>query len=124
VKVVDSCGWLEYYRGGPLAETYREHVLAPDVLVPAVALYEVCKIIRRERSPEAADEVAVDMRSSTVIELDESLALHAAELSLGHRLAMADAMVYATAMQYDAELVTSDADLAGLPGVTYLERPS
>jgi predicted nucleic acid-binding protein len=36
---------------------------------------------------------------------------------------MADAIVYATARTEGAELVTGDADLRGLPGVTYLPKP-
>jgi predicted nucleic acid-binding protein len=39
------------------------------------------------------------------------------------RLAMADALVYATAVLNDAELITSDADFAPLSRVTYLQKP-
>jgi predicted nucleic acid-binding protein len=35
---------------------------------------------------------------------------------------MADAIVYATARSHDAELVTTDADLEGLPGVVFLSK--
>jgi len=47
-----------------------------------------------------------------------ALALAAADVSLELRLAMADSVVYATARAENAELVTSDKDLQGLPGVT------
>jgi predicted nucleic acid-binding protein len=39
---------------------------------------------------------------------------------LRHHLAMADAMVYATALTYDCPLYTSDADLKGLTLVQYI----
>ena len=60
---------------------------------------------------------------SQVVSLNEELALEAADLSLQYGLAMADAVVYATARHYEALLVTSDADFAELPGVKYLESP-
>jgi len=63
------------------------------------------------------------LMATQLVELDESLALSAAEVSLEHGLAMADAIVYATALREDAELVTSDADLAGLENVIYLPKP-
>ncbi|PYQ57979.1 MAG: hypothetical protein DMF58_16815 [Acidobacteria bacterium] len=46
------------------------------------------------------------------------MALTAAELSLAHRLAMADAVMLATARKYDADLITTDSDFAGIAGVT------
>jgi predicted nucleic acid-binding protein len=41
-------------------------------------------------------------------------------LALRHGLAMADAIVYATAQDHGAQLVTGDADLKDLPGVVYV----
>jgi predicted nucleic acid-binding protein len=62
------------------------------------------------------------MQQSEVVVLDATLALHAADLSLRRGLAMADAIVYATARMHDCELVTSDADLKGLDGVVFLPK--
>ena len=50
--------------------------------------------------------------------IDERLALLAARISLDRRLAMADAMIYATALVAGAHLVTSDAHFEGLPQAT------
>ena len=46
--------------------------------------------------------------------VDESLALEAADLSLARGLAMADAIIYATAQRHGAKLVTADTDFEGL----------
>lgn len=54
--------------------------------------------------------------------MDEPLALEAADLSLAHGLAMADALVYATARRFAATLVTGDADFEGLPGTVVIRR--
>lgn len=48
--------------------------------------------------------------------MDEPLALEAADVSLRFGLAMADSLVYATAQQHGATLVTGDSDFDGLPG--------
>ena len=57
-----------------------------------------------------------------MIQLTESIAYLAADLSLRHGLAMADAIVYATAKDQEAEVVTGDADLKDLLGVVYVTR--
>jgi predicted nucleic acid-binding protein len=38
-------------------------------------------------------------------------------------LKIVDSLIYATAVSMAAELITSDADFASLPGVTYLAKP-
>ncbi len=50
--------------------------------------------------------------------LDERLAISAARLRLDRRLAMAETIIYATALDVGAQLVTGDAHFKGLPGVT------
>ena len=57
-----------------------------------------------------------------VIPLDTQIALHASELSRQHNLATADAIIYATALHENAELVTCDAHFKDLPQVTYLPK--
>jgi predicted nucleic acid-binding protein len=51
-------------------------------------------------------------------------ALSAADMGIDHGLALADAIVFATAHTKKAELITSDADFERLPGVTYLHKPT
>ncbi len=121
--LVDSSGWIEHLTNGPQADAHEEYLSAPDLLIPTVVLYEVYKFMKREVSEQDATAVAGRLRAGRVVPLDEELALEAADLSLQHGLAMADAVVYATARRYDATLVTSDENFAALPGVVYLEKP-
>ncbi len=121
--LVDSSGWIEHLTGGPQADAYEQYLYASDLLIPTVVLYEVYKFMKRELSAQDAIIVAGRMRVGQVVPLDDMLALEAADLSLQHGLAMADAVVYATARHYEATLVTSDEDFAELPGVVYLEKP-
>jgi predicted nucleic acid-binding protein len=62
------------------------------------------------------------MGKTQIVPFDERLALRAAEASLEHGIPMADAIVYATALAYEATIITSDADFKRLPGVVYLPK--
>lgn len=123
MTLVDSSGWIEFFSGGENAGRYGSYLEEPsEVITPAIVLYEVYKIVKRERTEEEALLAAAQIQKTRVVPLSESLALAAADVSLEFRLAMADAIVYATARVENAELVTSDKDLRGLPGVTYVPK--
>jgi len=123
VIVVDSSGWIEFFTGGSNARRFGRYLEKPsDLVTPTIVLYEVYKLVKRERTEEEALLAAAQIQKTRVVPLSESLALTAADLSLEHRLAMADAVVYATAQSEGAELVTGDRDLRALPGVTYIPK--
>jgi len=63
------------------------------------------------------------MQKTKVVDLDQFLALTAADISAEHGLAMADAIVYATAMSEATDLVSADSDFVGLPGAKVFSRP-
>ena len=49
MHIVDSCRWLKWFSGGPLAEVFGKPLKAGGLLlVPGVVLYEVYKILKRE----------------------------------------------------------------------------
>ncbi len=119
--LLDSSGWIEFFTDGPLADCYAAY-LTPryQLITPTIVLYEVYKKIKRERGEESALLFAGRLNATQVVHLTESIALLAADVSLRHGLAMADAIVYATAQDQEAEVVTGDADLKNLPGVVYV----
>lgn len=123
MNVVDSSAWLEVFTDGP----NTKHFLATledtaSLLVPAISVYEVFKVVLRERGETEAMQAVATMRRSTVVELDGRLALSAARLSLKHGLPMADSIVLATATHHGATVWTQDADFEGLPGVKYFPK--
>lgn len=81
----------------------------------AIEVYEVYKVVRRDVSEERAVAAVAALRRAKVVPVDEALALEAADVSLRLGLAMADALVYATAQRHGATLVTGDVDFVGLP---------
>jgi predicted nucleic acid-binding protein len=86
----------------------------------AIQVYEIYKVVRRDLSEERAIEAVAALRRATVVPVDETLALEAADLALESGLAMADALIYATARRHRATLVTADADFAELPGTVLI----
>ena len=54
--------------------------------------------------------------------MDTRIALLAADLHRQYKLATADAIVYATAQEHDADLLTCDAHFEKLPGVVYFKK--
>lgn len=120
MNVVDSSAWLEYFADGPNADYFAPAIEdQAKLIVPAVCLYEVFKRILQQRDDDAALEAVAQMRSGTVIPLDESIAIQAANLSHTLKIAMADSMVLATARAHAAIVWTQDDDFKGLPNVRY-----
>jgi predicted nucleic acid-binding protein len=116
--LVDSSGWIEFLGDGPLADRFAPYFEREErLIVPAIVLYEVYKKLLSARGP-AADRFLSAALRARVVPIDERLALLAARISLDRRLAMADAMIYATALDAGAHLVTSDAHFQGLPEAT------
>lgn len=121
--VIDSSGWIEFFTDGPLADDYASRLRKlATMITPVIVIYEVYKRLKRDLSEDDAIVAVSAMQRSRVVPLDQELALTAADLSLEHGLAMADAIVLATARRFQAELVTSDRDFEGITGVTYLPK--
>jgi predicted nucleic acid-binding protein len=76
----------------------------------------------QQRGEEAALQVVAVMHQGVVVDLDATIALNAAQLSIAHKLPMADSVILATARLHEATIWTLDADFKGIPGVRYLAR--
>ena len=119
--VVDSSGWIHYLLNGPLAERYAGYIQKPsNVLTPAIVVYEVYKTVKRSVNEGLACEAISALHDTVMVPLDSYLARSAADISLNHKLSMADAIVYATAEKYGVPLCTCDSDFKDLPGVEYV----
>jgi len=123
VNIVDSSGWLEYFADGPNADRFASPLgNVAELLVPSITLYEVFKIVCRQRGEDAALQAVAVMQQGKVMELSSSIALLAAKLSLDMKTPMADSIILATAQIHDAELWTQDNDFEGIPGVKYFPK--
>lgn len=123
MNVVDSSGWIEYFVDGPNAAFFADPMSdASSLIVPTVSVLEVYRYVLRNRGRQNALDVAAAMHQGRVIDLDESLAIEAAELGTTHSLPLADSIIYATAAASEAELWTQDSHFKGLRGVRYAAK--
>ncbi|RTZ74584.1 MAG: type II toxin-antitoxin system VapC family toxin [Gammaproteobacteria bacterium] len=121
--LVDTCGWIEWLTDGKLANDYAPWFQEPEnLLVPTIVQFDLYKWTKRERDEALALRTVALTEQATVVPLDTSLALLAGDFALEHCLALADAVVYATARQHEALLVTSDRHFEGLAGVEYFRK--
>lgn len=121
--LVDTCGWIEWMIDSPLAKSYSRYLASPDTLiVPTLVQHELYKWLYRETDPPTALSAIAATQTATVVPLDTSLALLAADTAREFKLAMADAIIYATARQHRATLITSDIHFADLPQVKYFPK--
>lgn len=122
-KVVDSSAWLEHLQGTPRARLFLPALARmEEVLVPTLVLYEVHRVLAGKGLEEAADAAFAMMSRARVADLSPEIAWQASHCARAHRLAMADAIIYATAIHHEAELWTQDSHFEGLPGVRFFAK--
>jgi predicted nucleic acid-binding protein len=121
--IVDTCGWIEWLTDGQLAEVYAPFLAdSGNVIVPTLVQFELYRWCLREKNEAIALDVIGLTETCRVRPLDTRIALSAADLCAQYKLAMADAVVYASALAANAELLTSDAHFTALPGVRYWQK--
>jgi predicted nucleic acid-binding protein len=123
VNVVDSSGWLEFFADGPNAG----HFAAPlgdvgQLLVPTITLYEVFKVVLRQRDETSALQAVALMRQGELLDLSEEIALAAAKLSAETGLPMADSIILNSARRRNATLWTQDEHFREMAGVKYFAK--
>ena len=123
MRVVDTSAWVEWLIGSALGKRLAAEFPAQDAcVVPTLVQLELSKWLLREADEDRADSVIAHTQTCVVVPLDTDIALLAAELHQRHKLATADAIVYATAQAQGADLLTCDAHFDGLPGVAYFRK--
>ncbi|MGS4947955.1 PIN domain-containing protein [Meridianimarinicoccus sp. RP-17] len=121
--LVDTSAWIEWLIGSPTGEKLSEHLPEQaEWLVPTMVQLELAKWLTREVGEDKADQVIAFTQVCHVVPLDTEIALAAAESCREHKLATADAIIFATARAQGATLLACDAHFEGLPGVTLIEK--
>ena len=124
MRVVDTSVWIEWLVGSALGRRLAKEIPErAECIVPTIVQLELSKWLLREFGEDRADQVIAYTQKCIVVPLDTPLALLAAELHRQHKLATADAIVYATAQARGAELLTCDGHFDKLPAVLYFRQP-
>ncbi len=123
MRLVDTSAWIEWLIASPTGRAVKSALPAREEwLVPTIVQLELVKWLAREVGEDKADQTVAFTQMCVVAPLDTKIALAAAEFCGKHKLATADAIVYATAVEYGADLITCDAHFDGLPGVTFIAK--
>ncbi len=121
--VVDTSAWIEWLIGSALGKKLGKRFPdKPKCIVPTIVQLELSKWLVLEVGEEEADQAIAYTQKCVVAPLDAAIALLAADLHREHKLATADAIVYATARRLGAELLTCDAHFDGLPDVALFAK--
>lgn len=125
MRLIDTSAWVEWLIGSAVGERVAT-MLPPEEewLVPTIVQLELAKWLNREVGEEKADQVVAFTQTCRIAVLDTGIALAAAEACRVHRLATADAVVWATAQAYRAEVITCDVHFDGMPGVVVIPKGS
>lgn len=123
MNIVDSSGWLAYFADEPNAKHFQTPLKdTASLIVPSVTIYEVFKVVLRESSENDALQSVAAMQKGTVVDLTAKMAIAASKLSLQNRLPMADSIILATAMEFNAKIWTQDSDFENISGVKYFSK--
>lgn len=121
--LVDTSAWIEWLIGSPTGEALSERLpQQSDWLVPTMVQLELAKWLTREVGEDKADQVIAFTQVCQVVPLDTEIALAAADACRTHKLATADAIIFATARARGATLLTCDSHFEGLPGVDFMPK--
>jgi predicted nucleic acid-binding protein len=83
MNLVDSSGWLEYFADGPNADFFAAAIEnVAELVVPSISIYEVFKRVLQQRDEGDALQAVAAMQRGTAVELDTTIALSAAKLSV------------------------------------------
>jgi predicted nucleic acid-binding protein len=123
MNIVDSSLWVEYFLENEIDQSIIDVIKdTGNLYVPVINLYEVYKKFLSIGDNEKANIAISIMLNADVIDINPQLAVLAAQLSKQHKLPMADSIIYATAVLYDAELYTQDKHFENLGRVHYFSK--
>lgn len=120
--VLDSSGWIELLAGTDRAPLFEPTLRADRLIVPSIVRYEVGRYTLAHKGAEGRELALTALAKFEQVPVDDVVADVASELAHNHKLAMADALVYAVAQVADAELWTQDKHFERLPRVKFFPK--
>ena len=118
-KLLDSSAWLSYFFGqNPKVKKIIE---SEEILYTSViSLFEIKRKFLKEGIKEVDKALNFIKERSIVVELNEKIAEQASEISFKNRLHAIDSLIYATAIDVNAMLITGDKDFEGMDKVVLI----
>ena len=112
-KLIDSSVWIDFIVNG----SYKELIENSDIIiVSALSIFEIKKKLVKKGYNINHVNKGMDFirKRSMVADVTGDLAIKAVEISIDNKMPMADSIIYATALEKDAEVYTLDNHFRGL----------
>ncbi len=123
--VVDTSVWIECFSQTALGQRIAAALPAKaHCIVPTIVQLELSKWALRELTEAERERLEQSLEDCQVELLDSETAALAAQANVQHKLATADAVIYATALRLGAEVLTCDAHFRDLPLVRLFAKGS
>ncbi len=122
--VVDTSAWIEWFVDSDIGGLFEHALARPECcIVPTIVQLELAKWALRELPKDKYAQLVRLTEQCQVELLDSRTAFLAARANLEHKLALADAVIYATAQRFGADVITCDAHFKDLPSVRFYPKP-
>ncbi len=117
--LIDSFAWFEYFFGTARGKKVREILQSDErIIISSINLFEVYSRYLGFAEGEADEKKNFMLaRSAEVVDASKDIAVAASKLKKAHGLAMADALILATAFAKNAKLLTGDKHFARFDNV-------
>ncbi|MFV0338750.1 MAG: type II toxin-antitoxin system VapC family toxin [Chthoniobacterales bacterium] len=120
---MDTSAWIEITHSGANAQKFAKAAsTAASVFISTISIYEITRYTNRVAGEEATEKILTFLQQYNLIPVSEEIAILAATLGTRHKLAMADSLIYATALTHKTTLWTQDSDFKNLPHVKYFPK--
>lgn len=119
-KLVDSSVWIAHISKGSFEEVFSGD---EQLFLSVISLFEIWKKLIKDKvsSSDIEKTISALRDESIILPVNEGVAEKAVKMATEKGLPMADALIYATAVVHELDLVTCDNDFRGLKGVELLE---
>ncbi|MDO8556489.1 MAG: PIN domain-containing protein [Nanoarchaeota archaeon] len=117
--LLDSCAWIAYLFNAPIITQIINS--GQPLAMSVLSFYEIYRKLQKLHYSEEDISVLLELikaKNALTIPVDETIIRKA--FSYTKKLAMADAIIYASAQQKGFPLLTRDNDFRGLPNVQFI----
>lgn len=120
--LIDSWAWIEFFQGSGPGKRVGDFIENNhELIVSSINISEVYRWILRFYDENMAEEKREAIRERCfIVDVDEMIAVEAAKIKHQFDWGLGDSIVYATAKQLGAEVLTGDSDFKEKDGVIFL----